>query len=134
MIKQGDIFTHEVSFTQEQVRTFAEITGDCNPIHLDAEYAAQTPFGRPIIHGFFSAAVFSKVFGMLWPGQGTVYMYQDMKFLAPTFTGETYTAKFAALEVDTEKHRGIIQCQLINSAGKTVIEGVAKLMNKTQFV
>ena len=134
MIKQGDIFTHEVVFTQEQVRTFAEITGDCNPIHLDAEYAAQTPFGRPIIHGFFSAAVFSKVFGMLWPGQGTIYMYQDMKFLAPAFVNETYVAKFEALEVDTEKHRGVIQCQLIDSKGKTVIEGTARLMNKAQFV
>lgn len=134
MIKQGDTYIHEVEYTQEQVNTFAEITGDCNPIHIDSAFAAQTPFGRPIIHGFLSAAVFSKVFGMLWPGKGTIYMYQDMKFLAPAFVNEKYTAQFTVLEVDTIKHRGLIQCCLVDSEGKIIIEGQAKLMNKTQFI
>lgn len=67
MIKTGDKYRHEVTYTQEGVIAFAEITGDKNPIHLDPEFAAKTPFGRPIVHGFLSAAVFSKVFGMLFP-------------------------------------------------------------------
>ena len=61
MIKTGDKYRHEVTYTQEGVIAFAEITGDKNPIHLDPEFAAKTPFGRPIVHGFLSAAVFSKV-------------------------------------------------------------------------
>ena len=134
MIKQDDTYTHEVIYSQEEVDTFARITGDANPIHIDAEFAAKTPFGRPIIHGFLSASVFSKVFGMLWPGEGTIYMYQDMKFLAPTFVNERYTACFKALEVDAVKHRGIIQCRLLDSNGNMVIEGQAKLINKNQFV
>jgi len=134
MIKQDDTYTHQVTFTQEQVDTFARITGDANPIHIDAAFAAKTPFGRPIIHGMFSASVFSKVFGMLWPGEGTIYMYQDVKFLAPTYVNEQYMACFKALEVDTVKHRGVIQCRLLDSNGNVVIEGQAKLINKNQFV
>lgn len=64
MIKTGDKYRHEVTYTQEGVIAFAEITGDKNPIHLDPEFAAKTPFGRPIVHGFLSASVFSKVFGI----------------------------------------------------------------------
>ena len=52
MIKTGDKYRHEVTYTQEGVIAFAEITGDKNPIHLDPEFAAKTPFGRPIVHGF----------------------------------------------------------------------------------
>ena len=134
MIKQNDTYIHEVMFTQEEVDTFARITGDANPLHIDPDYAAKTPFGRPIIHGFLSASVFSKVFGMLWPGEGTIYMYQDMKFLAPVFVDEPYIAKFEAIEVNTDKHRGTIKCCLENSEGKVVIEGTAKLQNTKQFV
>ncbi|MCL2502319.1 MAG: MaoC family dehydratase [Bacteroidales bacterium] len=134
MIKQDDTYTHETTFTQDQVNAFALISGDANPIHTDPEFAAKTPFGRPIIHGMFSASVFSKVFGTLWPGEGTIYLYQDMKFLAPAFVNEKYTACFKALEVDTAKHRGLIQCRLIDSNGNAVIEGQAKLINKNQFV
>ena len=83
MIKTGDKYRHEVTYTQEGVIAFAEITGDKNPIHLDPEFAAKTPFGRPIVHGFLSASVFSKVFGMLFPGQGTIYLSQEMGMRKP---------------------------------------------------
>jgi len=134
MIKQGDTYTHSITFNQNNVNTFAEITGDNNPIHLDAEFASKTPFGKPIVHGFYSASVFSMVFGTKFPGEGTIYLYQDMKFLAPVFVDEPYTASFEVTEVNTEKHRGTIKCLLINKEQKVVIEGVAKLMNTIQFV
>ena len=134
MIKIGDIFTHELSYKQADVNTFAAITGDNNPIHLDAEFAAKTPFGRPIVHGFYSASVFSMVFGTKFPGEGTIYMYQDMKFLAPVFVDEPYKAKFEVMEVNTEKHTGVIKCTLEDGNGKPVIEGTAKLKNNVQFV
>lgn len=134
MIKIGDTFDYELSYKQTDVNTFAEITGDNNPIHLNAEFAAKTPFKRPIVHGFYSASVFSMVFGTKFPGEGTIYMYQDMKFLAPVFVDEPYKAKFEVLEVNTEKHTGVIKCILENSSGKSVIEGTAKLKNDIQFV
>lgn len=134
MIKVGDKYTHEVKYTQEEVVEFAHATGDCNPIHLDAEFAAKTPFGRPIVHGFLAAAVFSKVFGMLFPGEGTIYLSQEMKFLAPVFAGEQYVAEFEVIEVNTDKHNGLIKTTLLNADGKEVIVGQAKLKHFTQFV
>ncbi len=134
MINTKETYTYEVSFNQENVNTFAQITGDNNPIHLDAEFAAKTVFGKPIVHGFYSASVFSMVFGTKFPGEGTIYMYQDMKFLAPVFVNQPYKAKFEVLEVNTEKHTGLIKCILEDENGKAVIEGTAKLKNNTQFI
>jgi acyl dehydratase len=134
MIKVNDTYTYDVRFNQPDVDTFARITGDNNPIHLDAEFAAKTIFGKPIVHGFYSASVFSMVFGTKFPGEGTIYMYQDMKFLAPVFVEQPYKAKFEVLEVNTEKHIGVVKCILEDECGKTVIEGTAKLKNNTQFI
>ena len=77
-IRVGDTYTQEVRYTQANVDMFAKISGDNNPIHINPEYAAKTPFGKPIVHGFFAGAIFSKVFGTQWPGEGTIYMFQDM--------------------------------------------------------
>ncbi len=132
-IKVGDTYTYPLQFNQADVDVFAKITGDNNPIHINAEFAKNTPFGRPIVHGFFAGAVFSKVFGTIFPGDGTIYMHQDMKFLAPVFVDEAYTAKFEVLEVDEVKHRGVIKCILENGEGKICIDGSAKLMNTARF-
>lgn len=133
MIKQGDTYTHSVRFRQADVVKFAEVTGDFNPIHLDAEYAAKTMFKKPIVHGFLSGAVFSKVFGTLFPGEGTIYLSQEMKFLAPVFVDEEYEARFEVLEVIPEKHIGVISCRLVNPEGSPCISGVAKLKHNAQF-
>jgi len=133
MIKIKDTYTYDIAFNQSNVNTFAEITGDNNPIHLDADFAAKTIFGKPIVHGFYSASVFSMVFGTKFPGEGTIYLYQDMKFLAPVFVDQPYKAKFEVIEVNTEKHIGVIKCVLEDETGKVVIEGTAKLKNNVQF-
>ena len=134
MIKTGDTYTHEIMFKQVDVDMFAKISGDNNPVHIDAEYAATTPFKRPIVHGFFSAAVFSKVFGTLFPGEGTIYLSQDMKFLAPVYVDHQYIAKFEVQSVDTDRHIGKIVCSLEDADGKVYISGTAKLKHNTEFV
>ncbi len=134
MIKAGDTYTHDVTFKQADVAMFAEISGDNNPVHIDPEYAATTIFKRPIVHGFFSGAVFSKVFGTLFPGQGTIYLYQDMKFLAPVYVEQQYIAKFEVESVDTERHIGKIRCSLEDANGKVYISGTAKLKHDVEFV
>ena len=72
----GLSYEHEFSFSQDSVKRFAEVTGDNNPIHLDSVYAATTPFKKPIMHGFLSGSIFSKVFGTIYPGEGTIYLKQ----------------------------------------------------------
>ena len=132
-IKLGETFVENIRFTQERVKLFAECTGDNNPIHLDKEYAEKTPFKKPIVHGFFAGSVFSKVFGTQWPGEGTIYMFQEMAFLAPIFVEEDYIAKFEVIEVNEEKHRGLIKTTLETKDGKIVISGQAKLMHIERF-
>jgi len=132
-LKIGDTYAEKVKFSQANVEIFAQITGDNNPIHLDADYAAKTPFGRPIVHGFYAGSIFSKVFGTTWPGEGTIYLYQDMSFRAPVFVEQEYVANFEIIELDTEKHRATVRCQLEDSQGKPVIIGSAKLLHSDKF-
>lgn len=133
-IKQGDSYELATRFTQEQVNAFAACSLDNNPIHINAEYAAKTPFGKPIVHGFFAGAVFSRVFGTMWPGEGTIYMSQQMSFRAPVFVENDYIAKFEVLEADAVKHRGLIKTTLVEKAtDKEVITGEAKLMHTERF-
>jgi acyl dehydratase len=74
MIEKDQTYSHDFRFSQDEVNRFAEVTGDKNPVHTDADYAAKTMFKRPIMHGMLSASLFSKVFGTLFPGEGTIYL------------------------------------------------------------
>jgi len=133
MLKQGDQFTHEFSFSKEDVFQFAEVSGDKNPIHLDDEYASKTVFKRRVVHGFLGASIFSKVFGMLFPGEGTIYLSQTLKFIAPMFEDEIYTAKFTVLEVIPEKHRAKIETLILDKEGKSITSGEATVMNPNKI-
>ena len=128
-MKVGDKYIHQVSFSQEDVVKFAELTHDTNPIHLDEDYASKTVFLKPIVPGYLSGAVFSKVFGTLFPGVGTIYLYQEMKFRKPVFVNEDYEAKFDVIEINIAKHKAVVFCQLINSLGEGCIEGKAVIIN-----
>ena len=132
-LKLGDTYTENVQFSQANVDIFAQVTGDNNPIHVDPVYAATTPFGKPIVHGFYAGSVFSKVFGTTWPGEGTIYLYQEMSFRAPVYVDQKYTATFEIIEIDTEKHRATVRCQLEDGEGKVAITGSAKLLHKEKF-
>jgi acyl dehydratase len=129
-LEQGDVFTHRFSYTQEMVNQFAIVSGDNNPIHLDAEYAAKTMFKRPIMHGMLGASVFSKVLGTLFPGEGSIYLRQDLKFMKPMYVDTVYEAVFTVKTVNKEKHRADITTQIIDIQSKAVtIEGEATVMN-----
>lgn len=133
MINIGDTFEHHFSFTQEDVVLFAKVTGDNNPVHLDETYAANTIFKRPIIHGMLGATVFSKVFGTMFPGEGTIYLNQNLQFLRPMLVDTNYIAQFEVTEIDREKHRATITTFVINEEGKKVVDGSAVLMHTEKF-
>jgi acyl dehydratase len=129
MLSVGQEYKHSFQFSQEHVNLFAEVTGDTNPIHLDETYAAQTIFKRPIMHGMLGASIFSKVFGTLFPGEGTIYLSQSLKFLAPMFVDTNYTAIFTVEAVDLAKHRVTIKTEIITPEGKPAVTGEALLQN-----
>lgn len=129
MLKVGDVYTHEFSYSQSDVEKFAEVTGDKNPIHTDETYAAGTIFKRRIMHGFLGASIFSKVFGTLFPGEGTIYLKQEMNFLRPMYAGDAYTAVFTVKEANYEKNRVVVTTEIKDANGKATISGEALVQN-----
>ncbi len=133
-METGDIFELEFMYSQDDVNAFADITGDKNPVHLDEAYAAETVYKRPIIHGFLGGAVFSKILGNLFPGEGTVYLQQSMNFKRPMYTGVAYLAILTVVEVDKEKHKARIETKIIEAAsGKPNLIGEATILNKIKI-
>ena len=122
-IGQTAEMTHRLS--ENDVNVFAGISGDCNPIHLNAEYAKKTQFGARIVHGFLTGSLISAVLGNVLPGEGSIYMSQNMSFLKPVFIGDEITAKVVISEINREKKRLLLNTICTNQNGKTVIEGSA---------
>ncbi len=114
------------TFTDEDVRRFAELTRDTNPLHLDEEFAARTRFGRRIAQGMLTASLFSTIMGTLLPGTGAIYRSQTIRFLLPVYVGDTVTAHFVVRSVDRARHRLEIEAWVENDAGQRVIEGTAE--------
>ncbi|MHA8050062.1 MaoC family dehydratase [Aquirufa sp. ROCK-SH2] len=134
MLKIGDKFTLEFSFTQNQVNDFCKISGDFNPLHWDEEFAASTPFKRPIIHGALVSSVFSKVMGMDFPGKGSVYLKQISEFKRPLYVGQNYNAVFEIESINESKHTAEIKTQVFElERGKLMVDGLASVMNTVLF-
>lgn len=130
MIEVNQVYTHEFQFSQEEVNQFAQVTGDKNPVHLSAEYAAKTMFKRPIMHGMLSASLFSKVFGTLFPGEGTIYLKQSLSFLKPMYVDTVYEAVFTVKEVIKDKNRAVVETLIRDkSTGNICTSGEATVLN-----
>lgn len=131
----GSEYRMKFSFSQDDVIAFANLTGDHNPIHLDAEYAAQTPFKKPIIHGHLSSSVFTKFLGMNKPGgPGSVYMKQVTEYLRPMFVDTEYEVVFRVESVNEARSIADISTEVFNVETKKVtIRGTGTLMNKDNF-
>jgi len=135
MLHTGDEFRHQFSYTQEDVDTYARVSGDVNPLHIDEQAGKDSMFGRRIIHGFLGASVFTKIFGALWYADGHVYMSQNIKGLKPMFTGVDYEAVVTVKEIFPEKNRILYDCAVYElSTGEKTIAGEALLLNKKQYV
>ena len=108
---KGDSYSKEFSFSFEQVRQFAELSGDTNPIHLDKEYAAGLGFADTIVHRFLTGSVLSKIIGTEFPGEGSIYLSQSLSFRAPVFPGEDLVAKMEILDATKSGKYTINTCQ-----------------------
>jgi acyl dehydratase len=134
MIEVNQVYSHDFQFSQEEVNRFSEVTGDKNPVHTDAEYAAKTMFKRPIMHGMLSASLFSKVFGTLFPGEGTIYLKQSLNFLKPMYVDVTYEAVFTVKEVLKDKHRAIVETVIKDkNTGNLCTSGEATVLNNDKI-
>lgn len=115
----------EKVFTDEDVRTFAEISLDTNPVHLNDEYAANTIFKGRIVHGFLSGSLISAIIGTILPGEGTIYLNQTMNFRRPVRIGEKIKATVEIVGIKEEKGALTLNTYCENEHGEMVIEGSA---------
>ncbi|MCU0450012.1 MAG: MaoC family dehydratase [Bernardetiaceae bacterium] len=123
------VHRHRFIFSQAEVEAFAQVTGDHNPLHLDAAFAQTTQFKRPIVHGMLGASVFSRVMGMEFPGPGSIYLSQTLQFKRPMYVGEPYEAVFTVLQTDLVKRRAVIQTQIFQAeTGKIAVDGQAEVL------
>lgn len=113
--------------TDADVRAFARVTGDDNPLHLDEAFASTTPFGGRIAHGMLSAGYISAVLGRHLPGNGAVYLSQTLHFRRPVRIGDTVTARAQITAIDAERGRVTLNTICL-VAGKTVVEGEAQVI------
>ena len=113
--------------SEGDIVSFAEVSGDKNPVHLDAAYAATTMFKERIAHGMLSAAYISAVFGMKLPGPGSIYISQTLSFKAPVKIGDTVVTTVKLIELTPEKKRAKFETVCAVN-GKPVLQGEAQLM------
>ncbi|MBI5030613.1 MAG: MaoC family dehydratase [Chloroflexi bacterium] len=121
----GQTASFSKTITEKDVATFAEISGDKNPVHLDEAYAQQTRFGKRIAHGTLTIGLISAVLGNQLPGHGTVYMSQSIKFLKPVYFDDTITATVEILSIRADKGIVSIKTDCTNQHGDKIAEGEA---------
>lgn len=119
--------SYEKQITAQDIDTFAALTGDTNPIHLDAEYAAQTPFKQRIAHGMLNGGLISTVLGTQLPGPGCIYVEQQMRFKAPVMIGDTIEARVTVEEIDERRRRVKLKTECL-VGDKVVTTGSATMM------
>ena len=124
-LKVGATASRIKRITSEDIEAFARASGDMNPVHLDATYAATTPFGRRIAHGLLTASIVSAVLGNDLPGPGTIYMSQELKFKAPVFLDDEITATVELVRYREDRRIATFRTVCTNQDGKLVLEGEA---------
>lgn len=125
-IKKDYIFETEIKVSDEMVTEFAKITGDDNPLHLDEKFASKTQFGRRIAHGMLIVSLISKVLGKDFPGAGTVYVSQSVKFRKPVYIGDTVKIHVEVKDINVDKRRLFLNT-IVTDMDKEVITGEAEV-------
>jgi 3-hydroxybutyryl-CoA dehydratase len=122
-IKVGDTAEFAKTVTETDIYLYAGITGDFNPAHVNEVYAKNTFFKTRIAHGMLTAGFISAIIANQLPGPGTIYLKQDLSFLAPVHIGDTITGRVEIMELIPEKNRVRIKTTCTNQDGVIVISG-----------
>jgi 3-hydroxybutyryl-CoA dehydratase len=116
------------TITEADVETFASLTGDRNPVHVDQAYAARTRFGGRIAHGLLTAGLISTVLGMHLPGPGAIYLSQSLRFRRPVRIGDAITAEAEVVAYDPDRRRLTLRTTWTNQHGEVVLDGEAVVL------
>jgi 3-hydroxybutyryl-CoA dehydratase len=127
-IKPGDSATYTKTINDEDIHAFAALVGDDNSVHVNDEYASRTRFGRRIAHGMLGGSLISTVIGTRLPGEGSIYLSQSFKFVAPVFPGDTVTAKATVKSIKEGRPIVTLETVCTNQRGETVITGEAVVL------
>jgi acyl dehydratase len=133
-ITVGQTASHSTTVTDKDVRIFAAVSGDVNPVHLDDDYAATTQFKQRIAHGMLTGAVISGAIAMTLPGPGTIYLGQSLRFRAPVMIGDEITVQLEVTGKRDDRKFVTIECTVVNQDGTTVATGTADLMAPTEKI
>ncbi len=127
-LQPGEKAARTTLITDEMIRTFASLTGDTNPVHLDDAYAAGTRFGRRIAHGMIAAGLISATLADDLPGPGTIYLSQTLQFKAPVYPGDTLTTTVEVKSVRPDKPIVTLSTVCTNQNNVVVLEGEAVVL------
>jgi 3-hydroxybutyryl-CoA dehydratase len=126
--KVGDTASLSKTITDDAIRSFAELVGDHNSLHLDDEYSRKTRFGRRVAHGMLSASLISTVIGVKLPGSGTIYLSQTFKFVAPVYPDDTVTARVTITNIREDKSIVTLETVCLNQHDELVVKGEAVVL------
>ena len=121
----GQSYEKTFTITAELIERFAEVTGDHNPIHLNEDYAAKSIFKQRVAQGMLQAGLLSGILGFHFPGVGTIYLSQTLKFIKPVFIDDQITLRLEILEILIKKKRVRLETRFSNQKGEAVIIGEA---------
>ena len=119
----AQLFEQTRTISESDVLAFAAVSGDFNPVHVDADAAAASPFGERIVHGMLTASLLSALLAREIPG--AIYLSQTLNFLRPVKLGDTVSAHAAITEIDADRRRLTLSTTVRNARGKPVVDGVA---------
>ncbi|MFA5471217.1 MAG: MaoC family dehydratase [Acholeplasmataceae bacterium] len=131
-MKIGDVRSYQRVISKEDVLKFGELTKDMNKAHFDEAYTKQTIFKKPIIHGMLLGSLFSKVFGLEYPGEGTIYCSQTLKFLKPAYPEEVLNVVITVKDILLEKNRVFFSTEIFNEQNELILTGEAMLMPRKE--
>ena len=124
-LKLGDVAEFTKTVSESDIYLYAGITGDLNPAHVNEIYAGKTFFKTRIAQGMLTAGFISGILGTQLPGPGTIYLRQELNFLAPVRIGDTITARVEVIEIISEKNRVRLKTTCTNQDGTQVLDGEA---------